>query len=100
MDLKDTVEDMCSNDYKRRFRAEKLQLEYRMEKLNKFLEEFDESNTSINTPKEILQTQLHGMAVYYAALCTRETIDILKFNWPDEPSSEERFNQERKKNKC
>lgn len=76
MDLKDTVEDMCSNDYKRRFRAEKLQLEYRMKKLSKFLEEFDESNSVINTPKEVFQTQLHGMAVYYAALCTREVLDI------------------------
>lgn len=47
-----------------------------MEKLSKFLEGFDESNTSINTPKEIFQTQLHGMAVYYAALCTREVLDI------------------------
>lgn len=76
MDLKDTVEDMCSNNYKRRFRAEKLQLEYRMKKLSKFLEEFDESNSVINTPKEVFQTQLHGMAVYYAALCTREVLDI------------------------
>lgn len=45
MELKDTIDLMCSGDYKERFKGEYLQLKIRAEKLEKFIRKPDVTPT-------------------------------------------------------
>ena len=79
--LKDTVEPMCSEDYKERFIAEYAQVEIRHRGLQKMLKKWDEGELEF-TPtcdREIYNEQLMAMEDYMSVLCKRahiEGIDI------------------------
>lgn len=79
--LKDTVEPMCSEDYKERFIAEYVQVEIGHRGLKKMLEKWDDGKLEF-TPtcdREIYNEQLMAMEDYMSVLCKRahiEGIDI------------------------
>lgn len=57
MELKDTVENMLSDDYKKRFRAEYDQLMIRRGKLEAILANWDNLDFEPSCPKRVLQEQ-------------------------------------------
>lgn len=81
MKLVDTVEMMCSSDYKERFRAEYAQLNIRCKSLANLLqkEKTGEINFTLNCPVEMLKDQFKAMISYRLFLTNRaqiENIDI------------------------
>ena len=72
MELKDTIEDMISDDYKERFKAEYKQLIIRMDKLYNYM-----NNNEIST-EEIrpLCEQVRAMIAYKR--CLKQRAKILK----------------------
>lgn len=75
--LKDTVEPMCSEDYKERFIAEYAQVEIRHRGLKKMLKKWDDGELEF-TPtcdREIYNEQLMAMEDYMSALCKRADIE-------------------------
>ena len=74
VELKDTVELMLSDDYKKRFLAEYIQVNVRAIKLEKFIK-----NNESNDDVQLLKDQLMTMCAYILALRKRantENIDI------------------------
>ena len=68
--LKDTVDIMCSTDYKERFIAEYKQLEIRILWLERMLDNWDhnELNFKPTCPRSTYDLQLRAMKDYYAVL--------------------------------
>lgn len=71
MQLKETVDDMISMDYRDRFKAEYLQLKIRYLKIKDLISKFEENklNFTPDTPIKILKDQLK---------CMREYLEILE----------------------
>jgi len=77
LELKDTIDGMCSNDYKERFVAEYVQTKVRYNKLRKFIgrvkyaEYADQEPPKHDCPIDLLEKQLFTMGLYLAILETR-----------------------------
>ncbi len=81
MELKDTIDMMCSSDYKERFVAEYKQLVIRLQKLEimVFRYKYDLLSFKPVCPLHVLQAQLNAMAEYAQYLRERavlENIDL------------------------
>lgn len=77
MELKDTVKLMISSDYNNRFKAERYQLEIRINKLKAMLEKYKNNQLDF-VPKcsyELLNKQLEAMIQYRDCLLEREIIE-------------------------
>ena len=76
-ELSDTVELMCSKDYKERFRAEYHQLLIRYEKLRLMVSEWDYGKLTFTPtcPREIYERQIKAMIAYIGALEKRAEIE-------------------------
>lgn len=75
--LKDTVDIMCSTDYKERFIAEYKQLEIRILGLERMLDNWDhnELNFKPTCPRNTYDLQLRAMKDYYAVLQMRAVME-------------------------
>ena len=75
--LKDTVDMMCSNDYKERFKAEFLQTLIRIEKLEKTIENYHNLRLEYEAdcPINLLERQLTAMKDYILILVKRAVIE-------------------------
>ena len=79
MELKDTVDDMLSLDYADRFKAERNQLNIRIQKLSIILENY-KAGTLKFTPKcsyELLHEQLVYMKAYKRIMDLRADIECI-----------------------
>lgn len=84
MELKDTIDMMCSGKYEERFMAEYYQLKLRIEDLNRLLLECKEnkSSTGINFKYNLLSKQLNHMqkyAILMEARASFENIDTDRY---------------------
>ena len=84
MELKDTVEEMLSDDYIQRFKAEYNQTKIRYNKLHKMLVKYEAKTLDFepSCPINILQMQANYMGNYLKQLEIRaeiENIDISQF---------------------
>lgn len=82
MELKDTVQQMLSEDYKDRFKAEYYQVKIRYDKLVDMLDRWDKGQLlfSPTCPRELLWRQVTVMEDYMDLLIERsiaEGIDLL-----------------------
>ena len=80
MELKDTIQMMCSEDYKERFRAEYLQMKTRYDKLDEMTVKY-EAGTLNFTPScslELLKEQKKHMGNYIRCLKIRAEIEGIK----------------------
>lgn len=75
MELKDTIELMLSDDYKKRFKAEYQQLYIRHTKLKKMVDNWDSLNFRPSCPKSIYEMQLEAMKKYLNILEARSYIE-------------------------
>ena len=81
MELKDTIEQMTSPDYKERFKAEYLQLKIRTEKLQKFINSIWSSRANgteepkHDCPLGTIETQYDRMCDYLQILRDRAKIE-------------------------
>ena len=77
LELKDTVALMNSDDYKKRFKAEYLQLKIRRDKLKDMLTKWDRNELSFTPtcPKGLLMQQLNYMSAYLHLLKQRAAIE-------------------------
>lgn len=75
--LKNTVDIMCSTDYKERFIAEYKQLEIRILWLERMLDNWDhnELNFKPTCPRSTYDLQLRAMKDYYAVLQMRAVME-------------------------
>lgn len=85
MNLKQTVEDMCSADYKQRFKAEYDQLDIRMTGLVNMLNKWDKGKLDFTPtcPRGIYDLQLKAMQDYLRILLIRaqiEKVDLQQAN--------------------
>lgn len=81
MELIDTINDMTSSDYKKRFKAEYNQLDIRLKKLRDMIEKYEAGKLDFKptTPIDILKIQAWHMSAYKVMLIDRariESIDI------------------------
>ena len=77
MELKDTINLMISSDYNNRFRAERYQLDIRINKLQTMLKKYKNNQLDF-VPKcsyELLNKQLEAMMEYRDCLLEREIIE-------------------------
>ena len=80
MKLQDTIEMMTSDNYNERFKAEFLQLQIRIDKLEKMLKGYREGTLDFK-PKcsyELLHKQLVFMRAYMEALDVRADIENIE----------------------
>jgi hypothetical protein len=70
-DLKDTIDLMTSEDYKKRFMAEYYQLETRYLRLHKMFEKWDDLPFKPTCPKSWYEKQLKAMYDYLMVLISR-----------------------------
>ncbi len=75
MELKDTIEQMTSTDYKERFKAEYWQLKIRCEKLETFIDEVEKGKKETTCPLSVLYNQLYSMDGYRLFLKRRAKIE-------------------------
>ena len=81
MKLKETIELMCSNDYKERFIAEYNQTKIRYEKLKNFCNKIEveemlgKEETKHDCPLELLREQQKYMGLYLSILEKRALIE-------------------------
>ena len=77
MELKDTVELMTSEDYKKRFIAEYCQVMIRYEKLMYMLERWDNNllNFVPTCPRSTYNMQIRAMSDYIAVLESRAVME-------------------------
>ena len=77
MELKDTVELMISDNYNNRFKAERYQLDIRINKLQAMLEKYKNNQLDFvpKCPYELLNKQLEAMIEYRNCLLEREIIE-------------------------
>lgn len=87
IELKQTVDAMCSSDYKERFKAEYFQLKIRTEKLTKFVNKIEaaQESTKVREPEHdcsftLLINQLHMMREYLHILEIRAIIENVDLN--------------------
>ena len=75
--LNETVEMMTSSDYKERFKAEYYQLEYRIKKLEKMFNDWDNGNLNFEPvcPSSLLENQFDVMNEYLLILKERAEIE-------------------------
>lgn len=75
--LKDTVDPMCSEDYKERFIAEYAQLVIRYEGLKGMLKKWDDGTLEFEPtcPRSIYNMQIKAMSEYIAVLEARAAIE-------------------------
>ena len=73
MELKDTSELMCSEDYKDRFCAEYMQVDIRARRLKKVLDDWDDGTLGFEPKSKYssLYAQYHTMCAYLAVLMDR-----------------------------
>ncbi len=76
-ELKETIADMTSTDYRRRMAAEYHQLEIRVKKLENMLDEWDAGTLSFSPrcPRDLLDCQYRAMLKYLNALELRAAIE-------------------------
>lgn len=80
MELKDTIPQMMSDDYKERFKAEYLQLSIRRKKLNSMINQLLNNELSF-TPAcsvELLMSQVSAMDTYALILTERARIENIE----------------------
>ncbi|MFQ9855160.1 MAG: crAss001_48 related protein [Ruminococcus callidus] len=79
-ELKDTVAQMCSDDYKERFKAEYVQVAIRYQKLKRMLDRWDEGklNFQPTCPRGVYNFQIRAMADYIASLEARAAIENIE----------------------
>lgn len=77
MTLKDTVDQMVSDDYRERFEAEVNQLEIRIKKLSTMIDKYRAGKLEFTPacPVELLDKQLKAMYEYMRWLRTRAEIE-------------------------
>lgn len=81
MELKETIELMCSSDYKERFVAEYHQVKIRYEKLKNFCNKIEVEEmlgkevTKQDCPLELLREQKRYMGLYLSILEKRALIE-------------------------
>lgn len=77
MELKDTVEMMCSKDYKERFKAEYCQTVIRYGKLKNMLDRWDNDNLNFmpSCPRSTYNMQIRVMNDYIAVLEARAVME-------------------------
>ena len=77
IELKDTIEMMCSSDYKERFRAEYFQLKIRIKGLSNMLNKYKEGtlNFKPTCSFELLNSQLYTMKKYALTLEERAVVE-------------------------
>ena len=73
MELKDTIEDMISDDYIRRYKAEYKQLVIRINKLTDYLKHYNKSDSLIE--QHLKAQQLEAMLHYRNILEMRANIN-------------------------
>ena len=78
--LKDTVSEMCSDDYKERFKAEVHQLKLRYDGLKKMLDKWDagELDFEPTCPRHVYKKQIVAMESYLSILEYRAEIEYIK----------------------
>jgi hypothetical protein len=81
-ELFDTIELMCSDDYKDRFKAEYYQLKIRYDKLMKMLSAWDkgELNFTPTCPRSMYDIQVKGMEIYLDILYDRAELEKVDLN--------------------
>ena len=77
MELRNTIEDMLSNDYKKRFKAEYNQLKIRHEKLHRMVIQYEAGTLPFpaTCPLSALRSQEMAMESYLYALEIRAEIE-------------------------
>ena len=81
MELKDTIQMMCSSDYKERFKAEYYQTKIRYEKLKAFNNKIEAAivagteEPKHDCPLSLLQDQQRQMGLYLKTLEIRAVIE-------------------------
>lgn len=77
MELKDTVEMMCSEDYKERFKAEYCQTKLRYDKLKYMLERWNNGLLDFvpTCPRSTYDMQIRAMSDYIAVLEARAVME-------------------------
>ena len=94
MELKDTVQMMCSEDYKERFKAEYYQTKIRYEKLKALNNKIEASERTMFTlshvrepkhdcPSQLLREQQNLMEQYLHILEVRAVIEGIELNTND-----------------
>ena len=80
MKLEDTVNMMCSDDYKERFKAEYYQVVIRYEKLKNMLERWDEGffDFGPTCPRSTYNMQIKAMTDYIAVLEARAVMENIE----------------------
>ena len=78
IELKDTAELMCSDNYKERFKAEYFQLKIRCKKLRSMLDNWSKLDFKPNSTREILEAQYIGMLEYKFALEQRAIMENIE----------------------
>lgn len=84
MELKETIELMCSDDYKERFIAEYDQVKIRYEKLKAFCNKIEveimleKETTKYDCPLELLRKQQKYMGLYLSVLEKRALIEDIE----------------------
>ena len=75
--LKDTIQMMCSEDYKERFKAEYYQIVIRYEKLRSMLHKWDNGSLSFEPtcPRSTYEMQIKAMTDYIAVLEARAVME-------------------------
>lgn len=75
--LKESAPLMLSENYKDRFKAEYMQLNYRFNGLNKMLKDWDAGTLTFKPtcPKELYTYQLQSMKIYLDMLTIRATLE-------------------------
>ena len=75
--LKDTIQMMCSEDYKERFKAEYYQIVIRYEKLRSMLYKWDNGSLSFEPtcPRSTYEMQIKAMTDYIAILEARAVME-------------------------
>lgn len=78
MELKDTLEDMLSDDYKKRFIAEYNQLYCRIQKLDHILDNWDNLDFTPTSSYDDLLMQYYYMGMYKKILIKRAHKEHIK----------------------
>lgn len=77
LELADTINGMCSEFYKERFKAEYQQLAIRYRKLDKMAKDWDNGKLAFapTCPRSLYELQLRAMSDYLAVLEARAKIE-------------------------
>ena len=78
MELKDTIEDMISDDYKRRYKAEYKQLVIRISKLTEYISHYNSSDNIVE--QHFKAQQLESMIHYRNILEMRANIENINLS--------------------